>query len=461
MLADGTETTVGAMNGGERIAEVGYPESGQHYAGLSEEQAELLGILASDGSVSKDGRDIKVTSASSAFRREIGEAWLALGGPGHSFDPSPSGVARDKIIGQVVLTGRPAWLRDIRLDDDELLPLGHRTKRVPWQILNAPPSVMHAFLRGYSRGDGLEANRCIYECKNFKTSSATLAAGLLFLIDKTTRQHPNITVEDSTARGQRTFHYSINLASDSRPGESAIAEKHPAVLGLVEQGISQRQTALLAGTRPLIRQVASGYIPTGHHSPRTSNEVKKVIDYDGYDGWFYDLETESGTFHAGVGRAWLHNSPRRGETFVSRKVTRAVARIRAGLQDELYLGNLDAQRDWGYAPEFVAAMVLMLQQDEPDDFVIATGEAHTVRDFVERAFARVGLDWEQHVKIDPRYYRPSEVDVLRGDASKAQRVLGWTPTTTFPALVDLMVDADITLLEDELAGRSVSVDRDG
>jgi GDPmannose 4,6-dehydratase len=137
-----------------------------------------------------------------------------------------------------------------------------------------------------------------------------------------------------------------------------------------------------------------------------------------------------------------------------------VARIRAGLQDTLYLGNLDARRDWGYAPEFVAAMVLMLQHDEPDDFVIATGESHSVREFVERAFARVGLDWERYVKIDPRYYRPSEVDHLRGDASKAARVLGWTPKTTFPALVDLMVDADIKLLEDELAGRSVSVDRD-
>jgi GDPmannose 4,6-dehydratase len=126
----------------------------------------------------------------------------------------------------------------------------------------------------------------------------------------------------------------------------------------------------------------------------------------------------------------------------------------------LYLGNLEARRDWGYAPEFVAAMVLMLQQPEPNDFVIATGESHSVREFVERAFARVGLDWEQYVKIDPRYYRPSEVDDLCGDASKARRVLGWTPTTTFPGLVDLMVDADIKLLDDELAGRSVTVDRD-
>src|SRR5260370_22766005 len=184
-------------------------------------------------------------------------------------------------------------------------------------------------------------------------------------------------------------------------------------------------------SRTFIRQVHSGYKPSAeHHLKLVSNELKKIISIDDYDGWFYDPETESGTFHAGVGRGWVHNSPRRGETFVSRKVTRAVARIRAGLQDTLYLGNLDARRDWGYAPEFVAAMVLMLQHDEPDDFVIATGESHSVREFVERAFARVSLDWGRYAKIDPRYYRPSEGDHLRGDASKAARVLGRTPQTT-------------------------------
>jgi GDPmannose 4,6-dehydratase len=145
---------------------------------------------------------------------------------------------------------------------------------------------------------------------------------------------------------------------------------------------------------------------------------------------------------------------------VSRKVTRAVARSRAGLQDKLYLGNLEARRDWGYAPEYVEAMTLMLQQDEPGDFVIATGESHTVREFVEHAFGRVGLDWEKYVSIDPRYYRPSEVDDLRGDASKARRVLGWSPRTTFAELVDLMVDADIQLLDDQLAGRVVAAERD-
>ena len=134
---------------------------------------------------------------------------------------------------------------------------------------------------------------------------------------------------------------------------------------------------------------------------------------------------------------------------MTRKITRAVARIKAGMQDKLYLGNLDAERDWGYAPEYVEAMWLMLQQDEPDDFVIASGESHTVQEFVELAFERAGLDWERHVEIDPRYFRPAEVASLCGDPSKAREKLGWKTRTTFDELVALMVDGDIRLLEDE------------
>ena len=155
-----------------------------------------------------------------------------------------------------------------------------------------------------------------------------------------------------------------------------------------------------------------------------------------------------------------HESVRRGETFVTRKITRAVARIKAGIQDKLYLGSLDAERDWGYAPEYVEAMWLMLQDEEPDDFVIATGDSHTVREFVEQAFDRVGLDWERHVEIDPRYFRPAEVDSLCGDPSKASEKLGWKAQTSFDDLVALMVDGDIRLLQDEQAGRLVRVDRD-
>jgi GDPmannose 4,6-dehydratase len=188
--------------------------------------------------------------------------------------------------------------------------------------------------------------------------------------------------------------------------------------------------------------------------PRSPYGVSKVFAY-----WATVNYREAYGMFACNGILFNHESIRRGETFVTRKITRAVARIKAGLQEKLYLGNLDAVRDWGHAPEYVEAMWLMLQRDEPEDFVIASGESHSVREFVELAFGRVGLDWERYVAIDPRYFRPAEVESLCGDVSKAREQLGWQARTGFKELVALMVDDDIRLLEDELSGRLVRVDR--
>lgn len=172
--------------------------------------------------------------------------------------------------------------------------------------------------------------------------------------------------------------------------------------------------------------------------PRSPYGCAKVFAY-----WATVNYRESYGLHASNGILFNHESPRRGETFVTRKITRAVARIKAGLQDKLYLGNLDAKRDWGYAKEYVEAMWLMLQQDKPDDYVIATGETHSVREFLEEAFEYSGL-WQpsNYVMIDPKYFRPAEVELLIGDSSKAERQLGWKPKTTFKQLVRLMVDAE-------------------
>jgi GDPmannose 4,6-dehydratase len=167
---------------------------------------------------------------------------------------------------------------------------------------------------------------------------------------------------------------------------------------------------------------------------------------------------ESYNLFACNGILFNHESPRRGETFVSRKITRAATRIKLGLQEKLYLGNLDARRDWGHAMDYVRAMWLMIQADEPDDYVIATGESHSVKDFLDQAFGYLDLDWKDHIEIDPRYYRPAEVDVLMGDASKARRVLGWEPTISFNELVKLMVDHDLELATQE-AGQSTVDDR--
>jgi GDPmannose 4,6-dehydratase len=178
--------------------------------------------------------------------------------------------------------------------------------------------------------------------------------------------------------------------------------------------------------------------------PRSPYACAKVFSY--YQTVNY---REAYGMHVSNGILFNHESPWRGETFVTRKITRAATRIREGLQERLYLGNLDACRDWGYARDYVEAMWLMLQQDEPDDYVIATGESHSVREFLAAAFRHVGLDWEDHVTLDERYLRPSEVDLLLGDASKARERLGWYPRTSFADLVRLMVDFDWALARKE------------
>jgi GDPmannose 4,6-dehydratase len=197
--------------------------------------------------------------------------------------------------------------------------------------------------------------------------------------------------------------------------------------------------------------------------PRSPYAVAKV-----YAFWMAQNYREGYGLFAANGILFNHESPRRGETFVTRKITRAIAHIVAGKQTYLYLGNLEAKRDWGYAPEYVRAMWVMLQQEKPDDYVLGTGETHSVKEFVEEAFAYADLDWQEHAKIDPRYFRPLEVELLKADASKAKRQLGWQPKVTFKDLARIMVDADMRALglkpvgqgEKTLAGHGLnSVDK--
>ena len=178
--------------------------------------------------------------------------------------------------------------------------------------------------------------------------------------------------------------------------------------------------------------------------PRSPYAVSKVYAY-----WTAVNYREAYDIHASNGILFNHESPRRGETFVTRKITRAAGRIQQGLQEKLHLGNLEAQRDWGFAGDYVSAMWQMLQQDQPDDYVIATGQSHSVREFLELAFRRVDLNWQDHVVFDARYVRPSEVDLLQGDSSKAQEKLNWQPTVGFVELVNMMVDHDLQLARRE------------
>ncbi len=259
--------------------------------------------------------------------------------------------------------------------------------RVPKRVLNAGDAERLAFLEGFYAWENQDGDAP--SLPSYQTSSAVLAAGLYWFVRTTLHQQPSI---DTVVDGN-TLYYQLHFS---------------------ENGSNQ---ALVTTASPV-----------------------------NYDGWLFDLATTSGTFHAGVGRGWIHNSPRRGETFVTRKITRAVARIFAGQQKNLYMGNLDAKRDWGYAKDYVKAMWLMLQQDEPDDYVIATGETHSVREFLELAFSHVNLNWQDYVAFDPRYLRPAEVDLLIGDCSKAQEKLGWEKSVSFQELVALMVEADLASL---------------
>ncbi len=359
--------------------------------------AELLGYLTADGSVSKDGTRVRFTNNDHILRGHVSQLWsqLFLGGS-HEWE-GRSGWDPDRPVQAIDLSGVPglgAWLRS-----QLYTPSGH--KQVPPVVLNAEADVREAFLSAYYAGDGLKCGKGM----SVKTNSPALALGLCWLFHLT-GQPSSVYVEERAG----VAYYQLNLASAVRVGMK------------------------------------------GQHLRKSPAEVRRIRRVGhANDQWVFDLETASGSFCAGVGRLVVHNSPRRGLEFVTRKISDGVARIKHGLTNELRLGNLDAKRDWGYAGDYVEAMWLMLQQDEPSDYVVATGEEHSVQDFVELAFERAGLDPEKHVVQDPRFLRPAEVDHLVGDASKARRELEWAPRTSFRELAELMVDADLERVANELA----------
>jgi GDPmannose 4,6-dehydratase len=360
---------------------------------LNVEFAELLGALTGDGYVSRDGRSVRITNNDGSVRAGVAQLWSRLFmGTSHLWF-GRSGWNEDREVAHLNLNPPPGvgqWLRSQLYTRDGF-------KKVPQLVLNGDLDIQEAYLNGYYATDGLKKGNG----DSVKTNSPVLAQGLVWLYDQQGRDC-SVYAEQ---RGTATY-YQLNVRSGVLAGaKGQHLAKNPAEIRRIE---------------PLL-------------SPRSD--------------WFYDIETESGKFCAGVGRIVVKNSPRRGLEFVTRKVSHAAAAIKFGLSDKLLLGNLEARRDWGYAKDYVEAMWLMLQEDEPDDFVIATGEAHSVRELVEVAFAHVGLDPDEYVGIDPQFLRPAEVDHLIGDASKARDKLGWEPKTSFEELVRMMVDADLELLE--------------
>ncbi len=391
------EKPAGEVETGESLALIELPQSTDQID-LTETEAWLLGILAAEGWVSPEGK-VTATNQDSALLDRIAASWRKITGGYATRRTTSSGFENGGDSTQLQLNGNRAYGRYIY--ESLYTRSGH--KRIPKRILNACDRERLEFLRGFNAGDGLKSTPCTYEFQGFRTASPVMAAGLYWMALTALHQRAVICTEDRDGR----LYYQINLNSPN----------------------------------------ASEGAP--HHLSKPLAEVVKAQPVK-YDRWLFDLATTSGTFHAGVGQGWIHNSPRRGETFVTRKITRAVARIVAGQQKKIYMGNLDAKRDWGYAKDYVRAMWLMLQQDEPDDYVIATGETHSVREFLELAFQYVNLDWRDFVEFDKRYLRPAEVDLLIGDSTKARQKLGWEPSVSFEQLVALMVEADLEALGQEL-----------
>jgi GDPmannose 4,6-dehydratase len=386
---------------GETMKRATLPEA-PAYTTISLETAWMLGAFVGDGSASRNAQgsvSAKFTNSSAHLRNYFASCWERITCGRSTYYESTSGFIPGRVVGQLVLKGAPTykqWLYETCYTKD-----GY--KRVPQVILNGDQAIWRAFLAGYNAADGLKAGNGIYKYKNFKTNSPVLAAGLWWMARVALGQELVLNVDVGPPERPGPF-YSMNLRSPNPQGNK------------------------------------------GAHLRKDLREVKRIVEEPHYEGWLYDITTESGRFAAGVGELVIHNSPRRGKEFVTRKITDGVARIKLGLQTELRLGNLDAQRDWGFAGDYVRAMWMMLQQDAPDDYVVSTGRTHSVREFVQRAFAAAGLDWERHVVVDPRYYRPAEVDLLVGDPAKAARVLGWAPEVTFEELVERMVRADLDRL---------------
>ena len=365
-----------------------------NWSAAAPELAELLGLIAADGYVAEHGSGVDFANNDPAVRARVGLLWSKVFLGTSKEWTGVSGFEADKPVEHLRLTGVPSvapWLRE------QLYRQGF--KRIPPAVLNAGPDAHDAFIAGYYAGDGLKRGNG----DAIKTNSPLLALGLVWLY-ALRNQQCSAYVEHRNGRR----YYQLNVASPVRVGAK------------------------------------------GQHLRRNPAEVRRITELSPVQGddFVYDLATESGRFCAGVGRVIVHNSPRRGLEFVTRKITWHAAAIKRGKLDELRLGNLDAERDWGYAEDYVEAMWLMLQRDVPEDYVIATGETHTVRECVQIAFDEAGIDdWERHVTIDPAFLRPAEVDQLIGSYAKAERDLGWKPKTSFEELIRLMTRADLELLD--------------
>ncbi|MBU2544894.1 GDP-mannose 4,6-dehydratase [Patescibacteria group bacterium] len=446
-LKDNSEKEVRDMEVGDQLEVVRLPEpSNKANYLVSKEEAELIGVIVGDGSITyaKKGSGLhgKFTNSSETVREYFSHLWSDVTGGSTSYYPSKSGFNPKKIVGQLRLIGGNDWLRKIDIYNND------KTKRIPKIILNSSPEIMTSFLEGYNVADGLKKNPCIYEFKNFKTNSATLAMGLWYLIDKTTGQDVNLTLEE---KDDGRIFYSLNMLTTT---DSLLKETK--VKDLMKTNLSQRGICRKTKiSRTFIRKIQlGGSCCLVHHLRKDPLEVKKIIDMPEHKGWFYDLETSSGEFHCGIGKCHVHNSPRRGETFVTKKIVRSAVRIKLGLQNKICLGNLKAKRDWGFAGDYMEAIYKIMHHDKPDDFIVATKEHHTIEEFAQKVFKKLGLKFEDYLEVSDQYFRPNEVPDLMGDATKIKTVLGWEPKVKFDELIDMMIQETLKEENAKLKGNS-------
>ncbi len=413
---------------GDELLHRPFPNSDE-VSSMTNEEALFLGMMVGDGYINVDGRG-QFSNNSPEIMALFERVWKKVGLGTIAKREFKTEYGR---IVQARLNGNNNYLRMLRSE----IYTYDGFKKVPDRVLNSNNEVMKAFLSGYNITDGLKSNPCTYEFKNFKTDSIILAQGLLLLMNEVTGQDYNITFENDE---ENYGYYSINLLS---PVDNSIKEER--VVELLASGISQREICAQSGiSRTFIRKIQNGdHAVTTHHLAKNKLAVKKMFYHSQQPSWVYDLETGSGKFMAGAGNIVVSNSPRRGHNFVTKKITNQLAKILVGEDDELVLGNLDSKRDWGFSKEYVQAMWAILQHYEPDDFVIATQETHTVEEFVKECFSLVGLDYRDFLKTSQRFKRPAEVPALLGDATKARKVLGWTPKTKFKELARMMVVDDI------------------
>lgn len=391
---DETEIRADALTVNDKILLGDLPTDIPSFTCLTEELAEFLGLLVSEGSISISEGAAKITNQDQKLLDRGKELWLKLFIGSTSSEEYPSGFENGKPVTQMNLTGCPSIFKWI---SEQIYDKRTRLKKVPAIILNSTQEIQKSFIKGYYAGDGLKAGSG--DAISMTTNSPILAQGLCLLYNL----HGNKCSVYVEHRELKQY-YTLNILKNCN---------------------------------------------LGRHLLKAPEEIRKINEDRVPDEWVFDLETGSGVFCAGVGRAVVHNSPVRGETFVTRKITRAAARIKMGLQDKLVLGNLTATRDWSHAKDIADGMLLAITAEKPDNWVISSNESHSIQEFMERVFNKLDLNWQDYVTTDPKYLRPSEVQDLCGDSTKIRTQLGWKPKYSFDDLVDEMVEGDLRLAHNE------------